>query len=112
MSLKDDFLKMRAGYEVLGPFRFGLLLLGVLAWIGIGAGAAIALDYPSAFGSSCHHKCLVESFWYSPTLISDGRLLAYVLFAWLWSMPAAVLAAVIYRLRKRDPLANPIERRN
>lgn len=112
MSLKDDILKMKAGYQELGPMRFSILMIGILAWIGLGVGPIIALDYPSAFGSSCHRKCLIESYWYSPTLISDGRFLAYLLFAWLWSMPAVVVAALIYRLRKRDPLANPINRRN
>jgi hypothetical protein len=94
--------ELKESYRKLGPTRFWLVMLGTLTFISIGAALAITLDYPRAFGSTCHHKCMVENYWYSPALLRRGSVLAYALFAWLWLIPAMIPAAFIYaRIKKR-----------
>ena len=105
MSSWTGIPELKASYRALGATRFWLIMAATLTWIGVGAGLAIALDHPAAFGSSCQRKCLIESYWLSPNLLRDGGVLAYALFAWLWSMPTAIVVALILRLRRRDPLA-------
>lgn len=89
--------ELKASYRVLGAARFWLLMLAVLAWIVLGTWLTISLDYPRAFGSTCHRKCMFENYWFSTELIKHGSIRTYALFAWLWLMPAAVVGTFIYR---------------
>lgn len=87
--------ELRESYRKLGAVRFWLIMAGTLAWIGAGAALSISLRYPQAFGSNCHRKCMIESYWYSPELLHHGGPASYALFVWLWSMPALVIGALI-----------------
>ena len=100
--------ELRNAYRAIGGFRFILMIVGTLVWLAIEVWLATALDYPRAFGSSCHRKCAIEHYWYSGALLQRGGLAAYALFAMLWSIPAAVGAALICRAFKRDPLSTKI----
>ena len=90
-------------YRQLGPVRFWLIVLGTLTYIGVGAFLAVKLHYPQAYGSTCHSKCFPEDYWFSPMLLRHGSLLEYLLFVWLWLLPALVIGVAIWsRLRKRS----------
>lgn len=101
--------ELREAYRQLGAVRFWLIMLGLLTYIGVGAWLSISLHYPLAYGSTCHSKCMIENYWFSPQLLRHGGLMDYALFAWLWSMPAFVAGVVIWtKLRRRTPSRNPI----
>jgi hypothetical protein len=107
--------ELKKSCRQLGAARFGAIMLGTCVWIGIGAWLQMTNDYPAAYGSSCHRKCLIEDYWYSPELIRHGGGLAYALFAWLWLLPVFVIGVAIWaRLRKqgrpRDRIARGGER--
>ena len=90
--------ELREYHKKVGPLRFWSLMGCTFTWIGIGAWLAIYLNFPTAYGSTCHRKCLLEEFWFSPALVSEGHrnVTELALFAWLWSMPALVVGAFAY----------------
>ncbi len=94
--------ELRASYRKLGALRFFAMMLALLVWIGIFAWLSVTLDFPRSAGSTCHGKCTIEDFWYSPYLLRHGGWMGFALFAWLWSMPAFVVGMLIYaKLKKR-----------
>jgi hypothetical protein len=93
--------ELQKSRRTLGAVRFWLLMFAVVGWIALGAWLTISLEYPRAFGSSCHRKCLLENYWFSPALLQHGSIRAYALFVWLWLMPATVLGTFIYRRLNR-----------
>jgi hypothetical protein len=98
--------ELKASYHKLGPQRFWLIMFGTIAWIAIGVWLRMANKYPEAYGASCHSKCLVEVYWFSPGLLQHGGALALALFVWLWSLP--VSAFVLFgRMRLRAWRARP-----
>lgn len=108
MSMIDDWRQMRDAYRM-NPVGFAIIMLGLLTYIGVFAWLMVITDHPQAAGSTCRRKCMIEAYWFSPHLLGGG-VTDWLLFIWLWSLPATVVGAiVIHRLRRRrDPLATRI----
>lgn len=87
--------ELKESYRMLGPVRFSLLMFGTLVYVGIGAWLTIKTNHPRAAGSTCQRKCMIESYWYSPHLLSGGPI-ELLTFVWLWLLPATIPAAFIY----------------
>jgi len=102
VSSFTPFPQLKESYRKLGPKRFWAIMLGALTWSLVGVWLERNLDYPHAYGSSCRHKCLIEEYWYSPTLLSHGGVHAYLMFAWLWALVVLPLGFVVWlKLRSR-----------
>ncbi len=98
--------ELKESYRKLGALRFSLILLGTCAWIAIGAWLAISLNWPDSYGFHCHGRgCLIEDIWNSRALIKQGHgsAMEWGMFLWLWSIPAAAVAALLYSFVKKRP---------
>jgi hypothetical protein len=103
--------ELRDAYRAAGPLRFALWMGGVLLWIGIFAWLSMTATWPEG----CDHSGrklvgLIREMRCSPGLLAGG-VREYALFAFLWTLPAVVIGALIYaavKRRRRDPLSNKI----
>jgi hypothetical protein len=90
--------ELRSLYRQVGGLRFWMIIAPLLLWIFGSASLTFSLDFPSAYGSSCERKCALESYWYSPVLISETHRAPseIILFVLLWFVPASLIAVVAW----------------
>ena len=109
MSFSDNWRQIREGYRA-NPALFVGLNVGLVAYIVTLATLVVMVDHPQAAGSTCRRKCLIESYWFSPHLLSGG-MLEWLTFILLWAMPATFIGFLAYSAKK-GKLRNPFSKSN
>jgi hypothetical protein len=99
--------ELKESYRKLGAFNFWATMICLFGWTSIGISLQRINNYPDAYGFQCSGRgCLYREIWNSPVLLRDPDAFEIGLFAWLWSMPATVVGALIYaavrKLRSTD----------
>ncbi|MBJ7501610.1 MAG: hypothetical protein JHC57_17770 [Sphingopyxis sp.] len=105
----DNIRQLRDYHAQIGPLKFWSLMAGVLAYCVGGATLMQMASWPG----QCDHEGrrltgYVKQLGCSLDLLSGGPV-EYMLFVFLWSMPATVAGALIYAfVKKHRRNRNPI----
>lgn len=76
-----------------------LLVAATCGYVGIGAWLSIQLGWPDRYGSHCSGRgCFFQDLAHSPALLRGGAMLEYLLFAWLWLLPAGGVGLLLLGL--------------
>jgi hypothetical protein len=70
-------------------------MAAVTTWLGLGLWLRQAIGWPDAYGLHCRRSCLLLEYWHSPALLSEPSGYTVSLFAWLWLLPAALVATLL-----------------
>ena len=99
------FTEIGALFRQLGPVRFFLLfatiLVPILAYGLIFARLAGNIGWPEDYGFTCRRKCMFVHMWHSHKLVTGGTSAELALFAFIWFIPAMVVAVSIAFIVKR-----------
>lgn len=104
---------LRSSHAQLGPMRFWATLGATFAWIGVWGWLSFTATWPGNCDREGRRLLgLAKQMRCSPELLAGGpREIA--LFAFLWAMPAALVAALIWRgwdeWRRRSRRNLPLE---
>ena len=95
-DLRENFQQMAGFHRQMGAARFWLTMVGVLAYIGIGA----TLSFLAVWPGNCDHEGrrltgFIKQFNCSPDLLSGGAV-EIALFVWLWSLPTICIVVVAW----------------